>query len=182
MNYFLIANNDQITDKTIENLPIKEKDIIILYNRQMPLKWNKIKEHKNKWLFLRKMRIGFHGENLINKNKSLFNNIYLTGCLPIEYEILDDFKKKYKIENVYRYVDNESDIKNFISFDKGKYPQTGLISYIFIKSKYNYENIYLIGFTNDYKTGLWSGHSKKTEQEYFKKELLENKKLIKINY
>lgn len=53
MNYFLIANNTKITDKTIEDLPIKDGDVIILYNRQMPLKWEKIKNHQNKILFLR---------------------------------------------------------------------------------------------------------------------------------
>lgn len=174
MNFFLIANNDSITDKTINDLPINEEDVIILYNRQMPLKWKKIKEHKNKYLFLRTKQGGFWGENTLSKNKSIYNKIFLAGTKIIKDEILENFKNKYKLESLYRYVENEDDIKKWINFPNKKSPQTGLISYLFVKNKYDYNKIYLIGFTNEYKSGLWSGHSKEIEQDFFKNEICDS--------
>jgi hypothetical protein len=77
MNYFLIANNTSITNKTIENLPIEEEDLVILYNKQMPLKWEKIKKHKNKWLFLRKNKNGYSFEKTLSNNKNEIKNGFL---------------------------------------------------------------------------------------------------------
>ena len=170
MNFFLIANNEEIKDKTIEDLPIKEEDVVILYNKQIPLKWKKIKEHKNKWLFLRAKEGGYHGENLLSKNKDLYSDIILTG--PFLDQKKDNFKIKIKDIKRYSY---EKDINELGIFKNDKSPQTGLVSFIYIKNKFSYENIYLIGFTNNYKTGIWHKHSKDIEQSFYRSEIKNNK-------
>jgi hypothetical protein len=176
MNYFLIANNDEITDKTIDNLQIKEEDVIILYNRQMPLKWRKIKDHQNKILFLRKKEGGYHGENLLSKNKYLYKEIILTGP-TINVDEIDTYKNKYLLSRVLKYSYSVY-IEELNIFPKDKSPQSGLISYIYILNNFEYIKIYLIGFTNDYKT--WRKHSKDIEQNFYKKEL-EKGFIIKID-
>jgi hypothetical protein len=177
MNYFLIANNESITDKAIEDLPIKEDDVIILYNRQMPIKWKKIKNHQNKILFLRGKESGYHGDNLLNKNKGLYREIILTGPTINDDEI-DIYKNKYEISKLLKYSYSK-DIEELNIFPKEKSPQSGLISYIYILNNLKYSKIYLIGFTNDYKTWYYK-HSKDIEQNFYKKEL-EKGFIIKID-
>ena len=185
MNFFLIANNDSITDKTINDLPINEEDIIILYNNQMPLKWKKIKEHENKWLFLRKKQGGFWGEKTLSKNKNLYKKIFLTTYKEIEEYLLLDMNNKYKHNFNKCFIkpyDNE--LTDFLKFPKYKYPQTGLISYFHIKKNYlnnKIYKVYLVGFTNDYKGKIWSGHCKKTEQSFLDNEVIIYNNVIKIN-
>ena len=178
MNFFLIANNESITDETIENLTINEDDVIILYNRQMPLKWKKIKDHRNKILFLRKKESGYHGENLLSKNKDLYKEIILTGPTINDGEI-DTYKNKYLLSKVLKYS-YSVDIEKLNIFPKDKSPQSGLISYIYILNNLEYIKIYLIGFTNDYKNGTWKKHSKDIEQNFYSKEI-KNGFLVKID-
>lgn len=178
MNFFLIANNDNITDKTINNLHIKEEDIIILYNKQLPLKWEKIKDHKNKILFLRENEKGYHGEHLLNKVKNMYNEIILTSPLVSSKQI-DDYKNKYELENLSSYS-YDQDVNNLNLFNSSKSPQSGLISYIYILNNLKFNKIYLIGFTNVYGSGIWKGHSKEIEQNFYKNEL-EKEYVIKID-
>jgi len=175
MNYFLIANNNLIKNETIEGLPISEEDVIILYNKQMPLKWKKIKEHKNKILFLRSKGNGYHGENFLPKNKDLYKEIILLNRQ--EEKKIDYYKNKYKIEfKIYSYSEDINKI-NIFPFDKS--PQSGLISYIYIINNLEYNKIYLIGFTN-IDSRLWRKHSKDIEQDFYKNEL-EKGFIIKID-
>jgi len=178
MNYFLIANNTSITNKTIENLPIEEEDLVILYNKQMPLKWEKIKKHKNKWLFLRKNKNGYSFEKTLSNNKNKYKNIILTGFL-VEVDELEKYKNKYKLTNLSGYS-YKNDVEKLNIFGKDKIPQSGLISYIYIINKLKFDKIYLVGFTNTYKSVLWCKHSKVIEQNFYKNEI-KNGFLIKID-
>lgn len=180
MNFFLIANNDNISDKTISELPITDNDVIILYNRQMPLKWDKIKSHNNKLLFLRRKEGGFHGEDKLFDNKNLYNKIYLSASHIIDNDTLLKYEEKYKIK-LYKFIEKDDDIRKHIEFKDNKVPQTGLISYLFVKDNFNYDKIFLVGFTNTYKNGIWHGHSKEIEQEFYEVETSKSENIIKID-
>lgn len=183
MNFFLIANNTTITSKTIEDLPIQKEDIIILYNWQFPLRWKKIKEHERKWLFLRKKVNGWWGQTAFKKYKNKYQKIILASQNGISKKTLNSFKKKYGLDNVVTFAKKRTDITSWVKFPKRVIPQTGLISYIYVKTRYDElcDKIYLIGFTNKYKK-RWSGHSRKIEQAFFKKEKDKSEgKIIKIN-
>jgi hypothetical protein len=54
MKYYLIANNNNLTNEFINNLNITEDDFIILFNHHLPIKFDIIKYHTNKYLFIRK--------------------------------------------------------------------------------------------------------------------------------
>ena len=47
MKLILIANNIIVTEKIINSLKIDDNDFIFLFNHMYPLKFNKIKNHKN---------------------------------------------------------------------------------------------------------------------------------------
>jgi hypothetical protein len=177
MNYFLIANNDSITNETIEALPLKEEDVIILYNRQMPLKWDKIKKHKNKWLFIRSRNgFDFHNEEKLKQHN--YSNFFLTSVISpfFKEHILCDnlvynYKKKYNIDfNTYTYICDDLFNKN------GKTPTTGFVSIQYLLLL-GVDKMYTVGFTTEYKNKLWIGHSKDIEQEYYKNN---NDKIIKL--
>jgi len=168
MNYFLIANNDLITDKSIEDLPLREEDVVILYNRQMPLKWERIKNHNNKILFLRAHEKGYHGENLLHENKDIYKDIILISPLVSDEEI-SKYKDKYKLSKLSKYSYSK-DISNLGIFDSSKVPQSGLISYIYIREYNKFDKIYLVGFTSSY-VRIWKKHSKEIEQDFYKEEL-----------
>ena len=65
-----------------------------------------------------------------------------------------------------------------------KSPQTGTLVLEVLK-KYNYidtnSNIFLVGFTSTYDHGLWDGHSKNLEDQYFKSQQEVYKGLIYFN-
>jgi hypothetical protein len=189
LNIFLIANNENITNDTIDNLILKDEDIITLYNYQLPLKWDKIKNHNNKILFLRRnTKNSFHGEFLLPKNSYLFNKIILCtcltkieeSCLSIDFDLQNYINLKYKI-NTEVFPKSKCDFGLY--FPNGISPQTGLISYLYFKNNFNYENIYLIGFTNEYKNN-WYAHSKDFEQNYYRSEIIKNyrSEIIKIDF
>lgn len=170
MNYFLIANNELISDKTIENLPLNEEDIVILYNHQFPLKWKKIKDHKNKILFLRSFGKGYHGEKNLNENKELYIKIILTSPKVSDFEV-SNYRKNYGLSKISKYS-YLSDIDRLNIFNKDVHPQSGLISYIYIINNLKFNRLYLIGFTNIYKKRVnWRGHSKEIEQDFYKNEI-----------
>lgn len=168
----LIANNTNINKKLIDSIKINESDLIVLFNRQTCLKFDKIKNHKNKVLFIRRHSTGYHGINEHNKYKGLYKDIYYV-C---KFYITSDFENK----NILYDLDKDL-VKKFN--DNNKSPQTGFNVYNYYKTIYQNTNnkIYLIGFTNTYSNPLCSGHSKELEQSFYKNELLLHNNLVKIN-
>lgn len=195
MNYFLIANNPRIRNKTIAKLPIGEKDLIILYNNPFALKWDKILKHDNKILFTRRAKNLFYGHDHVNYYKLHFKKIFLiSGCNPnfpsdelISNTFLTEMNDKFGYSFDY-FPKKQEDIYSHISFDPKISPQTGSISFLFVKQQLNPEDfIYLVGFTSVYKkywffnSKLWIGHSRKFEQNFYKNEMKKNSKIIKID-
>ena len=192
MSIYFLANNIDVI-KLVNKTNFNENDLLITYNKCEYL-YNipKIYNHKNKIHIIRTGHNFLFYDNKISK--------YLDNCIKIyiiALSINDKFINKHILNkfNNYEIIDifNENNImdelikNNFLSKKKPISPQTGLLSYLYLKYKYNdFNNIqkYLYGFTNNYKNQnfqLWNGHSKELEQKYYKNELLINCTLIKID-
>ena len=164
-NIYLIGNNTEINDNTINKLNINDDDLIVLFNKQIVLNFNKIKNHKNKVIFLRRKekKNFYHGLDEYLKNKENYKEVFYI----LNWFVSTDFENNKKI---YEYIDENNIFKN-------KLPQSGFIAYNYFKTLLKNTNnttskIYLIGFTNIYKHGLWEGHDKDIEQNFYKNELI----------
>lgn len=165
----LIGNNESITTKTIHELELDENSLIILFNHHMPIKWEKIKNHKKKIVFLRYNGYNYHGESLYRKNR----NFFIKACHLHQKYLLDE---KQKIEFM-----NDNEYKS-LGFGKIS-PSSGICAYLFTM-KYLYDEntkVYLIGFTLNYPTTTNFCHSKNLELNFYQEELKRNPNLIKID-
>lgn len=170
MNYYFIANNSEnknyIDNKTFD----KHTDIIIVFNHS--LFENHINFKGCKVIhFYRDHGKGNHGEHLIINNT----------CTCIEKHILTNAKRetylfnhiyKNQIDNVYFFNDEMGIKYNYIQCKK--VPQSGSLAFEYFKSKNTFskeDKIFLVGFTSIYKYGIWRGHSKKLEDDYFLKQM-----------
>jgi hypothetical protein len=179
MKVYLIANNANLTEKDIPLLNMdNENDIVVLFN-YMPIAYDFVKYMKHKIAFLRVLGKDYHQNN----------KHYLGGVEFIEKQsdfekviCIDDFGKydqyvkniripceKLIVEDIF----NESKVvysngkypppSKCIIYDDPKYPSSGFIGYIYIKSMYPEREIILVGFSGD----LWEGHDSKWEKEYY---------------
>jgi hypothetical protein len=196
MKYLLIANNDAISSETIEKLEISNDDLIILFNRQYPLKFDKIRKHHNKIVFI----CNQHGAEEIIKNHSLYRKIYYRGTLkecpwvneikknpesnqklselsPIHKTVLEKLEKDVYPEK--KIFDKEKGITRAIG------PQTGFLVYLYVKHclMSDQDKVYLIGFTGKYKyrNALLNWHDIDFEQNYYQKEKKNYPNLVKID-
>ena len=164
----LIGNNETITDKTIQELELDSDTLIILFNHHMPLKWEKIKKHENKVVFLRYNGSTYWGQEVFNKNKKLFKKAYY-----LHRKYFMDEKKKVEF-----FSDEEYEKFGFIQHC----PTSGLCAYLYVM-KYLYDEdtkVYLVGFSLNYKT-ISSCHSKNIELNFYQEELTKNPNLIKLD-
>ena len=172
---YFIGNNTEIDNNTINKLDISKNDLIILFNKQICLKFNKIKNHKNKIIFLRCNGASWWGLSEYIKNKNIYLKAYFVYSKDANALIYDDIKCTNLIYN----------IQSEIFVTNKKVPQTGWIAYNFIKDTLNINfhktSIYLIGFTNEYKSNTWNLHSKEIEQDFFRNEIDNHKNMTKID-
>lgn len=178
MKYILIGNNTELNEEDINKLNINSEDIIILFNSCYPIKFDKIKNHKNKILFVRGLfrhnkLCSFHGIDSIIKYHEDFIKIIPVSCeyplkkiinKSLQLSILTSIlNKKISNHEVYNKIlnklsFNESDII-YLSilnispkYTINKSPSTGLIGYLYVKSIMNQsiDKIILVGFTMSY--------------------------------
>lgn len=165
MNYYFIANNPENTQYINSKKFNKDTDIIVVFNHSLFENHNNFKDCKS-YHFFRPDGHTFDGQNLIDNNTCKCIKQYVSlGKLYGEYFNNDTFC-----------LDDEKILKeyNFIQGQKKIFPQTGCLSFEYFKFKNIFNNkdtIYLVGFTSIYKDGLWYGHSKKLEDEYFLKQM-----------
>jgi hypothetical protein len=165
MNYYFIANNQENNTYINSKKFNKETDIMVVFNDSLFENHNNFKECKT-YHFFRANGTEFNGQYLIdNKTCKCIKQFISLGILYDEYYNNDTFC-----------LDDENILKqyNFINGTTKTFPQTGCMSFEYFKSKNiinNDDTIYLVGFTSIYKDGLWHGHSKKLEDEYFLKQM-----------
>lgn len=175
MDYYLIANNHKIN---IDSINPKKEDIIILYNSQLPLKYTKILNHKNKILFIRKKEVGFFNESTVNTNSGYYSDIFLINEYPLSDELIEEYNKKYNY-TFNTYVNSKEDIDKYLTFDKKQVATTGFISFCYILNELTFDNIYLVGFTGAGYNTIW--HSGSSEQKFYRDYIRSNNNLHLIN-
>jgi hypothetical protein len=190
MKYILIANNNNILDEEIDKLEINSEDIIILFNHQFPLRWKKIRDHPNKLLIIRMMSWGFLGARQAKDNQHLYKKIipYPKNNYPVS--VIKQFIQRKIGSNILKKLEFISDTMHKLLHDVLKYPSNkdptlGYIGYNYIKHMIG-ENIdiVLVGFTLVYNGRLGSGgsgHAWDFEVNFYKNELKNNNRLIKID-
>lgn len=178
MKVYLIANNVNLTERDIQQLNMdNEEDIVVLFN-YMPIAYELVKFMKHKIAFLR-----------VAGDLVMFNSLYLGGVEFIEKQ--SDFEKVICIDDFGRYDEYVKNIRipyekvlvedifdelkvvysngrypyhsKCVIYDDPKYPTTGFIGYIYIKSMYPESEIILVGFSGD----IWIAHDYTWEREYY---------------
>jgi hypothetical protein len=127
--------------------------------------------------FYRGNKTGYWGIENIN-NCSCEKYFISRNILNCHKKIIEKFPNS-KIKS------NFKEMEDKYEFTKQKRsPQAGslVFEYLKINKIFNQDsNIYLVGFTSQYKNGLWNGHSKVLEDNYFKEQILEFSNLQYIN-
>lgn len=153
MNVYLIGNNSNLKNEKIDSLKLNSNDIVVLFNHQYPLKWDKIKKHKNKLVFLRYTTWSgkkYSGYEIAIKNE--YNKIIFLGN--------KEFYENFKSNNTeYFYI-----IPTNYTIDKS--PTSGFMAFNYIKNKYPSANIIIVGF--DEKINK-NGHDYMYEYKYYEK-------------
>jgi hypothetical protein len=179
MKCFLIANNDKISEEFINNINISPKDIVVLFNHQFPIKFKKIKNHKNKFLIMRKLKKNILGYKEYLINKKFFKKTFIINhrCNIKKYKNKKDKYSKHK----FTYLSNKIFKifkKKIISYPQKQYPSTGFFGFIYFKYIFNKKmDINLIGFDSLYKK-INKTHNFPIEQKIYSNK---NVKIININ-
>ena len=194
MRFILIANNNEINEEMIDKINLQYNDIIILFNHHYPIKFEKIKIHQNKILFMRylvnqKKILGLD-EYLNNNNKFKLILSYYKGNETINY-IRDEFYTHYEKIKCRKLLINDF-IKNIslthkYNLKKNYVFSTGFLGYLFakyfsrchLKEIFNYDiqlnKILLVGFTGSYpKIQFNQYHDFNKEQQYYEIEKKNN--------
>lgn len=155
---YLISNYNKMKEGNIKN--INDDDLIILFNHAYPLKFNKIKNHKNKWIFIRGNSKSYWGFDNLVKNFNLYEKIFLIGERINDIEKLKSNGIKFELTKKL----------NIESYKKTKSPTSGFIGYLNIEDIFNRDDITLVNFIGHGSNGGngWYGHDYKFEQEYYK--------------
>lgn len=163
-NIYLISNDIELDEAKINELTISSNDLIVLFNHARPIQFSKIKNHSNKWLFLRTGHTvaGYWGYKEA-----------IRYCLSFKRLVFIE-KKIEGINLISKYNPNYSliewqDYSNKYDYPFGMCPTSGFISFIFFRENYN-TKIFLINFTGKGSDGTrgWHLHDYKFEQKYYK--------------
>ena len=172
MKYILIANNDKIN---FHELKIDDNDLLIIFGKQYPLKFDKIKDYNNKILFLRNGKNGTNHQEKLKDTHSLYKQIIIFPKNNIQNLIntINGFDHD-KIINIYSQIIILEEYQNFPSTH---IPTTGFIAYLYVKYYLNKNNaqIILLGFDG---RKFWSGHNALYEQLFYQQEILNNNPVV----
>ncbi len=190
MNYYLIANNINITNDIFDKIPkITDEDIIVTFNHCWPINNLSIDNYKNKYHFSRRSfnrSIPYSGLQIISEIKDRFNKIFLyphpeaisgkhkkptvdyinskTNLLISEISHMPGFGKHYLTKETRKFLSSRHNKVSNMSM--------GLIGYLFIKQqKKQDDNIYLLGFTHQMNKNK---HNALGEKEFFLQETDQN--------
>lgn len=187
MRFILIANNNQIDDEMIEKINLQYNDIIILFNHHYPNKFEIIKKHPNKILFMRyliseKKILGLD-EYLKNMNQfklilSYYKADETNETIRKDFNILFEKIKCRKLL-INDFIHNIITSKKYIIKNSQTF-STGFLGYLFskyfsrphLKEIFNYNinlnKIILVGFTGSYPPIQFNPfHDFEKEQKYY---------------
>lgn len=194
MNYFLLANNKEISISTINRLNLNpETDLLIMFNFLIPLKFDYIKYYPNKICISRrrpikdrldsKYLIGIK-EYYVNMGtmrelQDLFKQIFVLPCPnnmgKSAQEYIDHISLYNFDANKISCIDyNMNDLNKKLNYNRPGIQaevSTGIIVYEYFKnSKQTEDKIILVAFNS----GVSKFHDKNWETQYFLNEINNN--------
>lgn len=182
---FLISNAYQTTEKLINSLPIEDNDTIGLFNHAAPIRFSRIKNFKNKILFLRSFpettthKQGYHGIRAAGFDAKLYSGFVLLNELENCTLNLHNCIS-YNINQLKEDVDKNETFNLIRDYPKYREHTSGLMATVFLFDKYQ---INFVDFTcelskktEDFRPDLhFHGYSfEKIFFDYLKKEQLAN--------
>ena len=194
MNYFLLANNKDLSESTINKMSLNlETDVLVLFNFLFPMKFERIKYYKNKICISRRRPVKdrldsklypgvkeyYCNMGVMREYQDLFKEIYFLACPnnmkdnPQSYiDNINLFKFDPSKIKCIDYTPNEMSKKlNYYRSGIKAEVSTGIIAHEYFKArKQKDDKIILVAFNS----GLTNFHDKDWETEYFKNEISNN--------
>lgn len=194
MNYFLLANNKNFSEKTINKLNLNiDNDILVLFNFLIPLKFDKIRDYPNKICISRKRPIKdrldskyipgikeyYVNMGNIKQQEYLFKEIYFLPCPDNVGKLSQEYKDHISLYNFdtnkLKCIDyNINNFNNKLKYRRSGIQaevSTGIIVHEYFKdAKQTEDKIILVAFDS----GVSKFHDKDWEIEYFKNEISNN--------
>ncbi len=192
MKYYIIANNTQITQQSINKLELDGKNILVLFNYLWPLRFQEILDLENKICISRKGTCYKHSKDRpnkyfnivqISKDQELFKKIYFLphpSKLPIadrgvfsrEIERYNFDKDKLGILD-YNFINPNNRLSYPYPSTKNLSMSTGLQAYEYFKNtKNNNDDIILVGFDSNV-SNCW--HNSRWEKLYMLRQIYMNR-------
>lgn len=161
MKYYIIANNTQLTQESIDKIDLDGNNVLVLFNYLWPLRFNSIIEYANKICISRQTIPGERKEKYANiagirTSQDLFKKIYF-HVHPSQMSIQHGLSYQKEIDN-YSFESSklgilDSDLINIrkdIGYPLGKSISTGLFMIEYLsRTKSPEDQIIIVGFTSD---------------------------------
>lgn len=161
MKYYIIANNTQLTQESIDKIDLDGNNVLVLFNYLWPLRFNSIIEYANKICISRQTIPGERKEKYANiagirTSQDLFKKIYF-HVHPSQMSIQHGLSYQKEIDN-YSFESSklgilDSDLINIrkdIGYPLGKSISTGLFIVEYLsRKKFPEDQIIIVGFTSD---------------------------------
>lgn len=202
MNYFLLANNRDIQQATIDKLPLKpETDVLVLFNFLIPLKFTRVHNYPNKFCISRKRPIKdrlnstlipglkeyYCNMGTMRQKQDLFKEIYMLPCPTNMGEHAQDFSNHiglYDFDiNKLKCIDYDmkkmSKKLNYYRTGIQAEVSTGIIANEYLQDiKQVNDTIILVAFNS----GVSKFHDKNWEKQYFLNQIDQGKCLTIDSY
>jgi|LakMenE18May11ns_1017448.scaffolds.fasta_scaffold9953287_3 hypothetical protein len=195
MNYFLLANNKDLSEITINKLNLNiDKDCLVLFNFLFPLKFHRIKNYPNKICISRRRPVKdrldskilpgikeyYCNMGFMRENQHLFKEIYFLGCPHNMGNNFEDYNNHINLFNFdqekIKCIDyNPAEMAKRLNYHRTgiKYEvSTGIIVNEYLQNiKKIEDNVILVAFNS----GLTNFHDKEWETEYFQQQIVNKK-------
>jgi len=185
MKYYIIANNIELTQESIDKLELDGENLLVLFNYLWPLRFQEVLDYDNKICISRKTAERKHGKEAyanikqLKQDQELFKKIYFHTHPSYMSEISKRFYQR-EIDK-YRFDDdklgildpNKTNIRNKVGYPSGKNISTGMIAYEYFMDVKNYrDEIILVGFNSKISTKF---HNSQWEKLYMLRQIYMNR-------
>ena len=173
MTYYLLANNTNLSNSHIEQIDYGKNNVLILFNYRIPMKFDKVYYHSNKYLFCRlksevdndEKSITYAGLEDIENHYTRFSKIFI---YPYNIDVAKNIEKQYNI-CIHHMEPLVNNLKILSRYPRFKNMSTGFIVYNYIKLIKNInDSIILVGFTSQLNRDY---HNPNWEAKFFREEL-----------
>lgn len=160
MKYYILANNTQLTQESIEKIDLDGDNILVLFNYLWPLRFKEILDYDNKICISRKFAIPqdtnerYANIDNISINRDLFKTIYLhphpSHMQEPQKSQYQKYIDRYNFQNVGILDQDLTNIRSKIGYPLGKNISTGIIVYEYLRETKNSDDqIVLVGFDSN---------------------------------